>query len=38
MPGSSIQLIRTGEKSEGKFYIERPGKIRFDYSDDHRFG
>ena len=32
MTGSFIQFDPNGKTSEGKFYIERPGNIRFDYS------
>lgn len=32
MTGSFIQFDPNGKTSEGKFYIERPGRIRFDYS------
>ncbi|MCF1505142.1 MULTISPECIES: LolA family protein [unclassified Afifella] len=31
MHGEFIQFGPTGEKSQGKFYIERPGRILFDY-------
>lgn len=32
MTGSFVQFDAAGNQSEGTFYIERPGKIRFDYS------
>lgn len=32
MTGSFIQFDANGKTTEGKFYIERPGNIRFDYS------
>lgn len=32
MEGKFIQFGPHGEQSEGNFYIERPGKIRFDYA------
>lgn len=32
MTGSFIQFDPNGKTSEGKFYMERPGRIRFDYS------
>ncbi len=32
MHGSFVQFDPNGGQSEGKFYIERPGKVRFDYS------
>ncbi|SHJ76840.1 Outer membrane lipoprotein-sorting protein [Aureimonas altamirensis DSM 21988] len=32
MAGSFVQFDAAGNQTEGKFYIERPGKIRFDYS------
>lgn len=32
MTGDFIQFDANGNQTEGKFYIERPGKIRFDYS------
>lgn len=32
MTGSFIQFDPNGKTTEGKFYIERPGNIRFDYS------
>ncbi|TPW27745.1 outer-membrane lipoprotein carrier protein LolA [Pararhizobium mangrovi] len=31
MDGNFVQIGPNGEQSGGKFYIERPGKIRFDY-------
>ncbi len=32
MHGSFVQFDPNGGQSEGKFYIERPGKVRFDYT------
>ncbi|KQT61768.1 MULTISPECIES: outer-membrane lipoprotein carrier protein LolA [unclassified Aureimonas] len=32
MTGNFIQFDPNGKTTEGKFYIERPGNIRFDYS------
>ena len=32
MTGDFMQFDPNGRQTEGKFYIERPGKIRFDYS------
>ncbi|NDV87432.1 outer membrane lipoprotein carrier protein LolA [Aurantimonas aggregata] len=32
MHGSFIQFDPNGRQTEGKFFIERPGKVRFDYS------
>ena len=32
MTGDFMQFDPNGKQSEGKFYIERPGKLRFDYS------
>ncbi|MBC8129738.1 MAG: outer membrane lipoprotein carrier protein LolA [Rhizobiaceae bacterium] len=32
MTGDFIQFDPNGRQSEGKFYLERPGKVRFDYS------
>ncbi|MCP4385378.1 MAG: outer membrane lipoprotein carrier protein LolA [Hyphomicrobiales bacterium] len=37
MEGDFIQIGPQGQQSEGKFYLERPGKIRFDYSPPVRF-
>lgn len=33
MHGNFVQFDANGRQSEGKFYIERPGKVRFDYSN-----
>ncbi|MBP0616258.1 outer-membrane lipoprotein carrier protein LolA [Jiella mangrovi] len=33
MHGDFVQFDSNGRQSEGKFYIERPGKVRFDYSN-----
>ena len=33
MHGNFIQFDPNGRQSEGKFYIERPGKVRFDYAN-----
>ncbi len=33
MHGDFVQFDPGGRQSEGKFYIERPGKVRFDYSN-----
>jgi outer membrane lipoprotein-sorting protein len=32
MSGNFMQFDPNGRQMEGKFYIERPGKVRFDYS------
>ncbi|MDY8110732.1 outer-membrane lipoprotein carrier protein LolA [Fulvimarina sp. 2208YS6-2-32] len=32
MHGDFVQFDPNGRQSEGKFYIERPGKVRFDYT------
>jgi outer membrane lipoprotein-sorting protein len=32
MTGSFVQFDAAGNQSEGTFYLERPGKIRFDYA------
>lgn len=32
MYGSFIQFDPNGQQRDGKFYIERPGKVRFDYN------
>lgn len=37
MMGDFAQFGPRGEQSEGKFYIERPGKLRFDYEGNARF-
>jgi outer membrane lipoprotein-sorting protein len=37
MMGKFAQFGPRGEQSEGKFYIERPGKLRFDYEGNARF-
>ena len=37
MMGSFAQFGPRGEQSEGKFYIERPGKLRFDYEGNAKF-
>ncbi|WP_245413962.1 outer-membrane lipoprotein carrier protein LolA [Fulvimarina endophytica] len=31
--GDFVQFDPNGRQSEGKFYIEKPGKVRFDYSN-----
>ena len=33
MHGNFVQFDPNGRQSEGKFYIERPGKVRFDYTN-----
>ena len=33
MHGDFVQFDPNGRQSEGKFYIERPGKVRFDYAN-----
>ena len=33
MMGEFIQFGPSGEQTGGKFFIQRPGKIRFDYAD-----
>ena len=33
MHGDFVQFDPGGRQSEGKFYIERPGKVRFDYTN-----
>ncbi len=37
MAGEFVQFGPRGEQTGGKFYIERPGKIRFDYDGSSRF-
>ncbi len=37
MMGDFVQFGPSGEQSGGKFYIERPGKIRFDYDPPAKF-
>lgn len=37
MMGEFAQFGPRGEQSGGKFYIERPGKLRFDYEGNARF-
>jgi len=37
MAGEFVQFGPRGEQTGGKFYIERPGKIRFDYDGSARF-
>lgn len=37
MMGEFAQFGPRGEQTEGKFYIERPGKLRFDYEGNARF-
>ena len=37
MTGEFVQFGPRGEQSGGKFYIERPGKLRFDYEPPARF-
>jgi outer membrane lipoprotein-sorting protein len=37
MTGEFVQFGPRGEQSGGKFYMERPGKIRFDYDGSARF-
>ncbi|MCT8988742.1 outer membrane lipoprotein carrier protein LolA [Chelativorans sp. SCAU2101] len=37
MTGEFVQFGPRGEQTGGKFYIERPGKIRFDYEPPARF-
>jgi len=37
MMGKFAQFGPRGEQSEGKFYIERPGKLRFDYEGNAKF-
>ncbi|MDZ5699327.1 outer-membrane lipoprotein carrier protein LolA [Chelativorans sp. M5D2P16] len=37
MTGEFVQFGPRGEQTGGKFYLERPGKIRFDYQGDARF-
>ena len=34
MTGEFVQFGPRGEQTGGKFYLERPGKIRFDYDGD----
>ncbi|WP_337269401.1 outer membrane lipoprotein carrier protein LolA [Oryzifoliimicrobium ureilyticus] len=33
MQGEFVQFGPRGEQTDGKFYIERPGKLRFNYND-----
>ena len=37
MTGEFVQFGPRGEQTGGKFYIERPGKIRFDYEEPSGF-
>lgn len=37
MSGDFVQFGPSGEQTGGKFYIERPGKIRFNYEDPSGF-
>lgn len=37
MMGEFVQFGPRGEQTGGKFYIERPGKIRFDYEEPSGF-
>lgn len=37
MMGEFVQFGPRGEQTGGKFYIERPGKLRFDYEDPANF-
>nr|WP_245261058.1 outer membrane lipoprotein carrier protein LolA [Chelativorans sp. J32] len=37
MTGEFVQFGPRGEQTGGKFYIERPGKIRFDYEPPAQF-
>lgn len=37
MTGEFVQFGPRGEQTGGKFYIQRPGKIRFDYEPPARF-
>ncbi|WP_246727929.1 outer membrane lipoprotein carrier protein LolA [Chelativorans sp. Marseille-P2723] len=37
MTGEFVQFGPRGEQTGGKFYLERPGKIRFDYEGAARF-
>ena len=32
MIGDFVQIGPDGRKSEGKLYVQRPGKIRFEYA------
>jgi outer membrane lipoprotein-sorting protein len=37
MMGEFVQFGPRGEQTGGKFFIERPGKLRFDLTDSSRF-
>jgi outer membrane lipoprotein-sorting protein len=37
MIGEFVQFSPSGEQTGGKFYIERPGKLRFDYDTKNNF-
>jgi len=37
MAGEFVQFGPNGEQTGGKFYIERPGKLRFDYDTKNNF-
>lgn len=37
MKGEFVQFGPSGEQTGGRFYLERPGKIRFDYEDPSGF-
>mgnify|MGYP001552383306 CR=1 FL=1 len=37
MTGEFVQFSPSGEQTGGKFYIERPGKLRFDYDTKNNF-
>ncbi|MBN9076378.1 MAG: hypothetical protein BGN87_23990 [Rhizobiales bacterium 65-79] len=37
MTGEFVQFGPNGEQTGGKFYIERPGKLRFDYDTKNNF-
>ena len=37
LTGDFYQIEPTGYRSEGRFWIDRPGKMRFEYADPHPF-
>ncbi|MGD2134153.1 MAG: outer membrane lipoprotein carrier protein LolA [Maricaulaceae bacterium] len=37
LTGSFVQIEPSGDISEGEFWIDRPGKMRFEYADPHPF-
>ncbi len=37
LTGSFFQIEPTGAVSQGRFWIDRPGRMRFEYADPHPF-